>query len=104
MKKTIFHFTLISCCCLFILTLLFDYSDSPDLQEIIQLIGNSISDVENPMDGVIDAFEVISVFFTEGETISIQNLLDLFLFPFKFIGSIIQVLYNILKGLSEIFT
>lgn len=104
MKKTVFHFILISCCCLFLLTLLFDYSDSPNFQEIIQLIGNSISGVENPMDGVIDAFEVISVFFTEGETISIQNLLDLFLFPFKFIGSIIQVLYNILKGLSEIFT
>ena len=104
MKNTVFHFVLICCCGLFLLTLLFDYSDSPNLQEIIQLIGNSISNVENPIQGVIEAFEVISVFFTEGETISIQDLLDLFIFPFKFFGSIIQVLFNILKGLTEIFT
>lgn len=104
MKNSIFHFVLICCCCLFLLTLLFDYSDSPNLQEIIQLVGNSISNVENPVDGVTESLEVISVFFTEGKTISIQDLLDLFIFPFKFIGSIILVLYNILQGLSEIFT
>lgn len=104
MKNTVFHFILICCSALFLLLILFDSYEVPILTSLIQLFGNAIADLESPIDGIVESFEVISVFFTEGEAINIQDLLDLFTFPFVFIGRIIIVLYNILVGLVEIFS
>lgn len=104
MKKTVFHFVLISCSGLFLLSLLFNQNTQPDLQAALQAIGNSISEFQNPISQVIDSFKSIGDFFAGGEIPDLIDVMRLFILPFEFMAALLRTIENILSGLWEIFS
>lgn len=104
MKKTIFHFSLICCCCLFLLSILFNTNSIPDLDILLQAIGIPIKEFQNPIELVINSFNTIADFFDGGEIPNFIDVFRLFILPFEFIGTLIRTIVNILRNLSEVFS
>mgnify|MGYP003473034605 CR=1 FL=1 len=103
MKKTIFHFVIICCSGLFLLSILFNQNSQPDLEAALQVIGNSIAEFQNPISRVIDSFKSIGDFFAGGEIPDFIDVFRLFILPFEFMSAILRTIENILSGLWEVF-
>lgn len=104
MKKTVFHFILISCCGLFLLSLLYDSNSQPDLQAALQAIGNSIAEFQSPITHIIQSFKAIADFFEGGDIPDFIDVLRLFIFPFEFIAAVLRTIENILSDLWEVMS
>lgn len=103
MKKSIFHFVIICCCGLILLSILFNTNTIPDLQVILQAIGSPIMEFQNPIELVINSFNIIADFFNGGEIPDFIDVLRLFIFPFEFMGTLLRTIVNILRNISEVF-
>jgi hypothetical protein len=104
MKNSVFHFVLICCTGLFLLSLLFDQNSQPDLQAALQAIGNSVSEFQNPVSQVIESFKSIGDFFAGGEIPDFIDVMRLFILPFEFMASLLRTIESILRGLWEVFS
>lgn len=103
MKNTVFHFILICCCGLFLLSILFNYNSQLNLEVIIQAIGSPLTEFQNPFALIIDSFNTIADFFDGGEIPDFIDVMRLFILPFEFMGTLLRAIVNILSNISEVF-